>query len=162
MWGDKALPAGQACWRWERVISDLTPSPAKRSQMFFSPILSLSHIFLVFFCFFEPVSVLRASALFLSCLLYVLSLPNALCPLMPCCIKLEQRTLFFFHNRVQFSRWACSRCLVCLAFLFPDLPPWPFSSRRLKLLHADARTIPFPSVPPLQGLVGAVALTHSH
>lgn len=94
--GDNTLPAAQACWRWESVTSDLTPSPVKRSQMF-SPVLSSSHFFFwVFFCVLEADSVLRASALLLSCLLYVLSLPNALCPPMPRCIKLEQRTLFFF------------------------------------------------------------------
>lgn len=50
-----------------------------------------SGVFLLF-----SVGSLRVSALLLSCLFYILFGPNALCPLMPRCIKIELGTLFFF------------------------------------------------------------------
>lgn len=133
---------GRASWRWESVVSDLTPPPVKSSQMF---LLSSSHLFFFFPGVFQLFASLWAPlpsfcpVCFTS---FPCQMPSA--PPMPCCIKLEQRTLFFFffHNRVQFSRWACSLCLVCLALLLADLPPRPLSSWRLKRPHADARTIP--------------------
>lgn len=89
------------------------------------------HTFLLFlFGLLSPSSCsvffLSYFVLLLSCLLACcLSLSLALCPVMPCFVKIKKITedAFFPHDLVQFSQWACSLC----PSLFSFAVVWPSS-----------------------------------